>query len=148
MVSFTEFPQLNGEKMSILSQFKTTLVSLFAGVLLTACFSSQDANESVSLEQAKEMLEAKSALVIDVRETEEHQRGVAAGMQLLPLSQLAQRVNEIPKSSDKTILLICNTQNRSPKAQQILKENGYQNVKWVQGGMSEWSRRSWPMTKP
>lgn len=134
--------------MRLYKQIKKILVGLLSAVVLSACFSGQDANESVTLEQAKEMLQAQSALVIDVRETQEHHMGVAPGMKLLPLSQLAQRMNEIPKSSDKPILLICNTQNRSPKAQKILKENGYQNVKWVQGGMSDWSRRAWPMTKP
>lgn len=134
--------------MRLYKQIKKTFVGLLSAVVLSACFSGQDANESVTLEQAKEMLQAQSAVVIDVRETQEHQMGVAPGMKLLPLSQLAQRVNEIPKSSDKPILLICNTQNRSPKAQKILKENGYQNVKWVKGGMSDWSRRAWPMTKP
>jgi rhodanese-related sulfurtransferase len=134
--------------MRLVKLIKNTLLGLISAVLLSACSSGQDANESVTLEQAKAMLESKSALVIDVRETQEHQMGVAPGMKLLPLSQLSQRVNEIPKSSDQAILLICNTQNRSPKAQKILKENGYQNVKWVQGGMSDWSRRAWPMTKP
>lgn len=134
--------------MRLYKQIKKTFVGLLSAVVLSACFSGQDANESVTLEQAKEMLQAQSAVVIDVRETQEHQMGVAPGMKLLPLSQLSQRMNEIPKSSDKPILLICNTQNRSPKAQKILKENGYQNVKWVKGGMSDWSRRAWPMTKP
>lgn len=134
--------------MRLYKQIKKTFVGLLSAVVLSACFSGQDANESVTLEQAKEMLQAQSAVVIDVRETQEHQMGVAPGMKLLPLSQLSQRMNEIPKSTDKPILLICNTQNRSPKAQKILKENGYQNVKWVKGGMSDWSRRAWPMTKP
>lgn len=134
--------------MRLYKQIKKTFVGLLSAVVLSACFSGQDANESVTLEQAKEMLQAQSAVVIDVRETQEHQMGVAPGMKLLPLSQLSQRMNEIPKSTDKPILLICNTQNRSPKAQKILKENGYQNVKWVNGGMSDWSRRAWPMTKP
>ena len=134
--------------MRLYKQIKKTFVGLLSAVVLSACFSGQDANESVTLEQAKEMLQAQSAVVIDVRETQEHQMGVAPGMKLLPLSQLSQRMNEIPKSSDKPILLICNTQNRSPKAQKILKENGYQNVKCVKGGMSDWSQRAWPMTKP
>ena len=134
--------------MRLVKSIKNAILGVISALLLSACFSGQDSNESVTLEQAKEMLQAQSAVVIDVRETQEHQMGVAPGMKLLPLSQLSQRMNEIPKSSDKPILLICNTQNRSPKAQKILKENGYQNVKWVKGGMSDWSRRAWPMTKP
>ncbi|MDO9164690.1 MAG: rhodanese-like domain-containing protein [Rhodoferax sp.] len=46
------------------------------------------------------------------------------------------------------MLLICNTQNRSSATLEALREKGYKHVRYVQGGMSEWARRGWPMTKP
>lgn len=127
---------------------KIVFLCMISLTLLTACFSADANSDSVSLDQARQMLESKSAVVIDIRESQEHQNGVAFGMQLLPMSQLSQRMSELPTSKQQTILLVCNTQNRSPKVQQILRENGYQNVKWVQGGMSEWRKRNWPLLSP
>jgi rhodanese-related sulfurtransferase len=45
-------------------------------------------------------------------------------------------------------LLICNTQNRSRAVTQALQEQGFSNIRYVDGGMSEWARRGWPMVKP
>src|SRR5664279_4551491 len=69
--------------------------------------------ESVSLDVARQELESGKSLVIDIREPQEHATGVAPGMQLLPMRQLAARISEIPNDPKRPVLLICNTQNRS-----------------------------------
>ena len=69
-------------------------------------------------------------------------------MRLLPVSQLDKRVGEIPKDPSQPVLIICNTQNRSSKVVAALREAGWTNVRFVNGGMSEWAKRGWPMFKP
>lgn len=101
---------------------------------------------SVSLEQARQEHEAGHALLVDIREPEEHANGVAPGAQLLPMRQLPARLAELPR--DRPVLLICNTQNRSRAVWQALRERGYTNVRYVEGGMSEWARRGLPLVKP
>jgi rhodanese-related sulfurtransferase len=64
------------------------------------------------------------------------------------MSQLNQRVSEIPRDPDQPVLLICNTQNRSTKVVEALRGAGWTNVRYVHGGMSDWAKRGWPMTKP
>lgn len=103
---------------------------------------------SVSLDEARATHEAGRALLIDIREPNEHATGVAAGALLLPMSQLARRIAEIPTSPDQPVLLICNTQNRSSRTLKALRERGYGHVRFVNGGMSEWAKRGWPMVKP
>ncbi len=104
--------------------------------------------ESVSLDVARQELESGKAVVIDIREPQEHAMGVAPGMRLLPMRQLTARISEIPADPKQPVLLICNTQNRSSATLKYLREKGYTNVRYVQGGMSEWARRAWPMVKP
>ena len=104
--------------------------------------------ESVSLDVARQELESGKAVVIDIREPQEHAMGVAPGMRLLPMRQLTARISEIPADPKQPVLLICNTQNRSSATLKYLREKGYTNVRFVQGGMSEWARRAWPMVKP
>lgn len=105
-------------------------------------------DEVVSLEAARAAHEAGRALLIDIREPAEHATGVAAGAMLLPMRQLAQRAREIPTDPARPVLLICNTQNRSRATLRALREQGYGHVRYVQGGMSEWARRGWPMVPP
>jgi len=103
---------------------------------------------SVSLDQARAEHESGKALMIDIREAKEHATGVAQGVVLLPMSQVAQRISEIPKQADQPVLLICNTQNRSRAVTEALQEQGFTNIRYVNGGMSEWAKRGWPMVKP
>ncbi len=63
------------------------------------------------------------------------------------MRQLSQRIHEIPTRPDQPVLLICNTQNRSKATLRALREQGYSHVRYVDGGMSEWARRGWPMVK-
>lgn len=121
-----------------------------AGLLalgLAACSGAPNSHP-VSLEEGRAMLEGRQALVIDIREPQEHATGVAAGTVLLPMSQLNQRLGEIPRNPSQPVLLICNTQNRSAKVVEALREAGWTNVRYVHGGMSDWAKRGWPMVKP
>jgi len=104
---------------------------------------------SVSLDAARAALEARQAVLIDIREPAEHATGVAAGARLLPMRQLGARLAEIPTDPRVPVLLICNTQNRSGATLKALRERaGYSHVRFVQGGMSEWVRRGWPTVAP
>ncbi len=125
---------------------RRALLTLAVGLAL----GSAHADElSVSLEAARSALESGRSLVVDIREPVEHATGVAAGARLLPMSQLRQRLAEIPNDPAKPVLLICNTQNRSSRTLKALRETGgYTNVRYVEGGMSEWAKRGWPMVKP
>jgi len=102
----------------------------------------------VGLDEARQLFESKQVLMFDIREPKEHATGVASGAVLLPMSQLNQRLNEIPKNPAQPVLLICNTQNRSAKVVQSMKDAGWTNVRYVYGGMSTWAKSGWPMVKP
>ena len=127
-----------------------TLWRLLTPALLTGLMACSDGPDlpRVSLEQARADHEAGRIVLIDIREPKEHATGVAAGARLLPMSQLDQRLGEIPQSTDKPVYLICNTQNRSQAVLSGLVEKGYKHVHYVHGGMSEWANRGWPMVPP
>ena len=104
---------------------------------------------SVTLADARAQVAAGTAILIDIREPHEHANGVAPGARLLPTSQLNRRFGEIPTDATRPVLLICHTQNRSSAVQRALRNmNGYDHVWYVDGGMSEWARRGWPMVRP
>lgn len=104
--------------------------------------------ESVDLESARAAHESGRAVLIDIREPEEHATGVARGAKLLPMRQMAARLAEVPADPRRPVLLICNTQNRSRATARQLRERGFSHVRYVAGGMSEWARRGWPMVRP
>ena len=122
--------------------------ALLAGLGLSGP-SGASVSDRVALETARAEFESGRALLIDIREPAEHATGVAPGAKLLPMRQLAARLAEIPTDPSRPVLLICNTQNRSRATLQALRERGgYDHVRFVEGGMSEWARRGWPMVPP
>lgn len=127
---------------------RTVVALLGFGALGSAHAQARIDSDSVTLEVARQELESGHSLVIDIREPQEHATGVAPGMQLLPMRQLASRISEIPNDPKRPVLLICNTQNRSSTTWKFLRDKGYTNIRFVQGGMSEWARRAWPLVKP
>ncbi len=56
---------------------------------------------------------------------------------LIPLSELEERLEELDKSSH--IIAYCHHGVRSLKAAQLLKVNGFQNVKNLQGSIHAWA---------
>ncbi len=113
-----------------------------------ACSQPASTADVATLDEARRLHEAGQALLVDIRESDEHATGVAAGAQLLPMSQLARRIGELPADPARPVLLICNTQNRSSRVLKALRQNGWGHVRYVHGGMREWARRGWPMVKP
>lgn len=121
-------------------------VALLAVTGPAASLRAQAQGAVVSLDQARAAHVAGRAMLVDIREPEEHATGVAPGARLLPMQQLPARLAELPR--DRPVLLICNTQNRSRTTYDALRARGWTNLQYVDGGMSEWARRHWPMVQP
>lgn len=81
--------------------------------------------KQVNVDKVRELVENNS-IIIDVRETYEYERGHMKGAINIPLSELRDRVSEIPK--DKPVYLHCRTGQRSYNATMALQNMGYHNV--------------------
>lgn len=79
--------------------------------------------------------------VLDVREQGEWDAGHIAGAVHLPLSELAQRVSEVP---DGQVLVVCKVGGRSGQAVGWLAQQGYDVVN-LDGGMLDWEAAGRPM---
>ncbi|WP_442598320.1 CoA-disulfide reductase [Neobacillus sp. D3-1R] len=75
-------------------------------------------------------------LLIDVREPIEREMGFIKGSINIPLGEIRERLNDIPK--DQTIYVACQVGLRGYLASRILKENGY-DVKNLDGGWKTYS---------
>jgi rhodanese-related sulfurtransferase len=78
---------------------------------------------------------ADGAELIDVREPDEYTEAHVPGAWLLPLSDLADRADEVP--SDHPVLLICKSGGRSMRAAEFLAAEG-RDVTNVAGGTMAW----------
>jgi len=83
------------------------------------------------------------AVLVDVREPGEYKSGHARGAKNIPLSQIQQRVNEVPR--DREVFLICQSGHRSMQAANLLQQQGLDKVVRVNGGTSIWRLHNLPM---
>lgn len=81
--------------------------------------------KQVNVDKVRELVE-NNAYIIDVREKYEYEKGHIKGAYNIPLSELRQRTNEIPK--DLPVYLLCRTGQRSYNAVLSLQNLGFKNV--------------------
>jgi NADPH-dependent 2,4-dienoyl-CoA reductase/sulfur reductase-like enzyme len=85
----------------------------------------------VSYTQLRELVKTNQ-FILDVRETSELAKGRVKASHHIPLSELRERINEIP--IDKPVYIHCRTGQRSYNAVLLLQNVGYTNVYNIAGG--------------
>lgn len=85
-------------------------------------------------------LAAGDAHVVDVRGRTEWDAGHLPGAQHIPLGDLPDRLDEVPR--DRPIILHCQTGSRSAIAASVLLARGIAPVFNLVGGYADWSRRA------
>jgi len=95
----------------------------------------------ISPAEAKTMQDA-GAFMLDVREPSEWNELHMPGATLIPLGQLATRLNEVPK--DKPVVVVCRSGNRSAQARDMLSQSGFSSVTSMAGGMKAWQSAGLP----
>ncbi len=93
----------------------------------------------------REMLEADKSKVtiVDVRTKDEASLGSIDGAINIPLDELRERINEIPRN--KAVYLFCEVGLRGYLASNILKENGYNDVRNLIGGLKTYETATMPV---
>jgi rhodanese-related sulfurtransferase len=84
----------------------------------------------------------QGALLVDVREPFEWNTGHAPTARHIPLGMLPRHLSDLP--TDRRIILVCRSGNRSARATEILTSAGLDAVN-LTGGMSAWARCGLPV---
>lgn len=87
--------------------------------------------KQVYVHQVRDLVES-GAFIVDVREADEYELSHIVGAKNIPLSEIRDRVNEIPK--DRPVYLHCRSAQRSYNACVALGHLGFNNIYNVSGG--------------
>jgi rhodanese-related sulfurtransferase len=90
----------------------------------------------------KQLLERQAVTLVDVREPSEYAGDRIQGAILVPLSSF--NPDKIPASEGKTLVLYCQSGNRSTQAAQKLLAAGLGEVTHLQGGLNTWKQLGYP----
>lgn len=110
----------------------------------TRLFAGVQVNDVSATEAQKKLSQKQKPFLLDVRQPEEFRSGHIPGAKLIPLGDLRNRMNELPKNQE--ILVVCHSGNRSLSATRQLASAGF-NVVNLRGGMLAWSRAKLTVSK-
>jgi molybdopterin/thiamine biosynthesis adenylyltransferase/rhodanese-related sulfurtransferase len=90
-----------------------------------------------------------SAVVLDVREQQEWDESHIPGAKHVPRGYLEQRIGRAAPDLDQHVILYCQSGNRSAiAAKTLIDELGYTNVESMNGGITLWKQRNFPIEIP
>jgi NADPH-dependent 2,4-dienoyl-CoA reductase/sulfur reductase-like enzyme/rhodanese-related sulfurtransferase len=88
------------------------------------------------LEVKRKFDEEDDFILLDVRSPVEHGEIGIEGAKLIPLGMLREKLDELPR--DKEIITFCKISLRGYEAQKILDAAGFENTKFMDGGILSW----------
>lgn len=101
----------------------------------------------IAAERAKRLLDNGEKLIfIDLRPLEEFSARRLPGARSIPLKELPQRLDEVPKAG--RVVLYCGCppgQVEEGYAYQLLRDHGHRNIAVLAEGFSGWTQRGYPL---
>ena len=97
----------------------------------------------IDVEEAKRMIDNEDVKVIDAREMHEHAEGHVPGS--LRIQHMAVLANAEKLVTDKPILFICKSGQRSAVAAEFAASLGLEDLYNVEGGHEAWAEAGYPM---
>ncbi|SHK44911.1 Rhodanese-related sulfurtransferase [Reichenbachiella agariperforans] len=126
---------------------KSTLLMLVVSVIFCSCSS-----QKVELVSANDFHQSyqddEDAVLLDLRTTEEMANGALDGAVQLDFHQPSFNNDLLALDKSKTYYIYCRSGGRSGRTAKLMKENGFQKVYDLDGGISDWITEGLPVVTP
>lgn len=124
-------------------------IAVFSGImLLWSLFGNRFRGvKEVSSAAALQLINHKNAIVLDVREPSEYEAGHILNAKLLPLGKLKERIGELEKYREQSIVVVCRSGNRSGTACFLLGKQGFAHAYNLAGGVQAWQKNNLSLEK-
>jgi phage shock protein E len=91
---------------------------------------------TVDVDTVAAIMNRDDVVLIDVREQFEYDEAHIPNITLIPLETVPDSLDQIP--TDKTVIVTCRSGNRSGQATEFLRQQGFDNVHNMEGGIVAW----------
>ncbi|QDU89897.1 putative adenylyltransferase/sulfurtransferase MoeZ [Pirellulimonas nuda] len=93
----------------------------------------------ISCRDGAEQHRSGDCLLVDCREPDEHALVTIDGATLLPMSEIAERVEELAPWKALPLLVYCHHGMRSAQTAQWLRDRGFSLAQSLAGGIDRWA---------
>lgn len=126
------------KRFKVLSIGMLLVVTLSSAIGCSSKGNGESYNEIDSAKTIELVNETKETLVIDVRGADAYAKGHLANAINIPFDEFEGKISDLEGYKDQTIVLICNTGNKSGKAGKMLVDKGFTKVYNAEDGMEEY----------
>ncbi len=121
------------------------LVSLLCVLVYAYAWSEKaKGGKSLSVHGMTLLVNKGDAVVVDLREAAEFKNGHIVDAINIPHNKVAERVSELAKFKEKTVILVDKMGQHTGNAGRALRKEGFE-VNRLEGGMSEWQNQNLPL---
>ncbi|WP_084417657.1 rhodanese-like domain-containing protein [Chrysiogenes arsenatis] len=101
----------------------------------------------ISVQQTVALIQSDpNVVLLDIRENIERQQGYIPSTIHLPMGQIQYNLDKLPR--DKKIVLTCRTGNRTGQMARLLRQQGFDNVYNMVGGIVAWAQSGQKVVMP
>ena len=100
---------------------------------------------TISVAEAKAMLDKGGSIFLDVREPKEYKSGHVPGAMNVPRGLLEFKIGTKISDKNASVVVYCKSGGRSALATYTLVRMGYKNVKNMDGGWKAWVKAGYPV---
>ena len=85
------------------------------------------------------------AVVVDLRSSDAHSRGHIVNARSIPSDELEAKMSTLAQDKSKPIIAVCESGVSSKRAVNTLRQQGFESVYGLKGGMAGWSQAGLPV---
>ena len=107
----------------------------------------QRGGQTVSAQQLVDMVNRENAVVLDVRDKKDFESGHIVDSVNIPYASLESRLSELSDFKSRPVVVACKMGQHSGAAGTLLRKNGFEEVRRLTGGVTEWRNQNLPVVK-
>ncbi|HUN91497.1 MAG TPA: rhodanese-like domain-containing protein [Burkholderiaceae bacterium] len=128
----------------LLDNYFLIAAAVVSGALLAwPMLRSRAGGPALSTLQATQLINARNAQVVDVREAGEYGAASLPNARNIPLGEIDKRAAELRK--ERPVIVFCNGGGRAPRAAARLRAAGLAEVYVLEGGLAAWREAGLPL---
>lgn len=127
--------------------FLVALAAVSGGMLVWPAIRRGAGGPSISTLQATLLINQQNALVLDVRDAADYEKGHVLNARHVPMGDLAARSSELEKYKSKPVIVVCESGNRADRAAAVLRKQGFEQAFSLNGGVAAWRQAGLPLEK-
>lgn len=120
------------------------LVTLACALIVTEM---RKGGQSVSTHDLTRLVNQQGAIIVDVRDKAEFNKGHIVDALNIPFTRLKDQAADLLKHKEKPVIIVDAMGQHGNMAGKILKDSGLQQVMKLKGGISAWQSDALPLVK-